>query len=128
MIQAPFPFGEEGTTAWLKAIAEEFGVDDATFEEVTAAPRARARTAIAQASEHLRGKSVFFFPDSQLEIPLARFLTRECGMEAVEVGAALYPQGPRRPRPRPDPRRADHLRRPGRGPATRPRAAPRAPT
>jgi light-independent protochlorophyllide reductase subunit N len=26
------------------------------------------------------------FPDSQLEIPLARFLHRECGMELVEVG------------------------------------------
>ena len=28
----------------------------------------------------------FFFPDSQMEIPLARFLPRECGMTAVEVG------------------------------------------
>ena len=26
-------------------------------------------------------------PDSQLEVPLARFLTRECGMKAVEVGS-----------------------------------------
>ena len=86
-IQAPFPFGEEGTTAWLRAVADEFGVDDETFERVTAAPRARAAKAIAQASEHLRGKSIFFFPDSQLEIPLARFLTRECGMTAIEVGA-----------------------------------------
>jgi light-independent protochlorophyllide reductase subunit N len=86
-VQAPFPFGEEGTTAWLRAVADEFGVDDETFERVTAAPRARAAKAIAQASEHLRGKSIFFFPDSQLEIPLARFLTRECGMTAIEVGA-----------------------------------------
>ncbi|NDD08495.1 MAG: ferredoxin:protochlorophyllide reductase (ATP-dependent) subunit N, partial [Rhodobacteraceae bacterium] len=31
-------------------------------------------------------KSVFFFHDSQLEIPLARFLTVECGMTALEVG------------------------------------------
>jgi light-independent protochlorophyllide reductase subunit N len=105
-IPAPFPFGEEGTTAWLRAIADEFGVDDATFERVTAAPRDRARRAIAQAAEALRGKSVFFFPDSQLEIPLARFLTRECGMTAIEVGApfihktlvgpdlALLPEGP----------------------------------
>jgi light-independent protochlorophyllide reductase subunit N len=90
MIQAPFPFGEEGTTLWLKAIADEFGVDDATFEAVTAAPRARARTAIANASEHLRGKSIFFMPDSQLEIPLARFLVRECGMEAVEIGHPTF--------------------------------------
>ncbi|PJI85897.1 ferredoxin protochlorophyllide reductase subunit N [Yoonia maricola] len=86
-LAAPFPFGDEGTTAWLRAIAIEFGVSEETFEAVTAAPRARARKAIAQAAEALRGKSVFFFPDSQLEIPLARFLTRECGMTAVEVGS-----------------------------------------
>jgi light-independent protochlorophyllide reductase subunit N len=92
-LPAPFPFGEEGTTAWLRAIANEFGVDDATFDRVTAAPRARARKAIAQASESLRGKSIFFFPDSQLEIPLARFLTRECGMTAIEVGAPFIHKG-----------------------------------
>lgn len=86
-LAAPFPFGDEGTTAWLRVIAHEFGVSEETFEAVTAAPRARARKAIAQAAEALRGKSVFFFPDSQLEIPLARFLTRECGMTAVEVGS-----------------------------------------
>ncbi len=86
-IAAPFPFGDEGTTAWLQAIATEFGVSPATFATVTDAPRARARKAIAQAAEHLGGKSVFFFPDSQLEIPLARFLTRECGMTAIEVGS-----------------------------------------
>ncbi|WP_420863945.1 ferredoxin:protochlorophyllide reductase (ATP-dependent) subunit N [Algirhabdus cladophorae] len=86
-IPAPFPFGDEGTTAWLAAVAAEFGVDQETFERVTAAPRARARKAIAAAAADLNGKSIFFFPDSQLEIPLARFLTRECGMEAIEVGA-----------------------------------------
>ncbi len=92
-LQAPFPFGEEGTTAWLAAIAQEFGVDRSTFDQVTAAPRARARKAIAQAAEALRGKSIFFFPDSQLEIPLARFLTRECGMNAIEVGAPFIHKG-----------------------------------
>ncbi|MBR2574108.1 MAG: ferredoxin:protochlorophyllide reductase (ATP-dependent) subunit N [Loktanella sp.] len=86
-LAAPFPFGDEGTTAWLRVIATEFGVSEETFDAVTAAPRARARKAIAQAAEVLRGKSVFFFPDSQLEIPLARFLTRECGMTAIEVGS-----------------------------------------
>ena len=105
-IPAPFPFGEDGTTRWLQAIATEFGVAPALFEAVTAAPRARARRAIAAAAETLAGKSVFFFPDSQLEIPLARFLTAECGMRAVEVGTpflhqaihgpdlALLPAGP----------------------------------
>ncbi|MEM9433376.1 MAG: ferredoxin:protochlorophyllide reductase (ATP-dependent) subunit N [Pseudomonadota bacterium] len=86
-IAAPFPFGEEGTTAWLHAIAQEYGVSSQLFEQVTAAPRARARKAIAAHVPDLNGKSIFFFPDSQLELPLARFLTRECGMTALEVGA-----------------------------------------
>ena len=106
-IAAPFPFGEEGTTLWLKAVADAFGVSRETFDAATAAPRARARKAIAAAAEHLTGKRVFFMPDSQLEVPLARFLTRECGMEALEVGTpflhstimqdelALLPGGPR---------------------------------
>ena len=86
-LPAPFPFGEEGTTAWLQAIATEFGISDAVFDAATAAPRARARKAVAVHAETLAGKSVFFFPDSQMEIPLARFLTRECGMTAIEVGS-----------------------------------------
>ena len=105
-IVAPFPFGEEGTTAWLKAAADTFAVPDGTFERVTEAPRTRARTASAKVAETLRDRSIFFFPDSQLEIPLARFLTRECGMKPIEVGApyihseimssdlALLPEGP----------------------------------
>ena len=85
-IAAPFPFGAEGTTEWLRAVAAEFAVPQALFDAVIAAPRARAEKAVAAATQTLSGKSVFFFPDSQLEIPLARFLTRECGMTAVEVG------------------------------------------
>ena len=85
-IAAPFPFGAEGTTEWLRAVAAEFAVPQALFDAVIAAPRARAEKAVAAAAQTLSGKSVFFFPDSQLEIPLARFLTRECGMTAVEVG------------------------------------------
>ena len=34
----------------------------------------------------LGGKRIFFFPDSQLEVPLARFLARELGMALTEVG------------------------------------------
>jgi light-independent protochlorophyllide reductase subunit N len=92
-IAAPFPFGEAGTTAWLAAVAAEFNVPQATFDAVTAAPRTRATKAIAAHAETLRGKSVFFFPDSQLEIPLARFLTRECGMTAVEIGTPYLHTG-----------------------------------
>jgi light-independent protochlorophyllide reductase subunit N len=83
---APFPFGEEGTTAWLAAAAAAFVVDDRRFAEVTARPRARARDAVQRQARMLAGKSVFFFPDSQLEVPLARFLQRELDMRVVEVG------------------------------------------
>ncbi|MEE2773365.1 MAG: ferredoxin:protochlorophyllide reductase (ATP-dependent) subunit N [Pseudomonadota bacterium] len=86
-IVAPFPFGEQGTTAWLKAIAREFEVERSHFEKVTLAPRNRARKALEAAISLLQDKTVFFFPDSQLEIPLARFLVNECGMNAIEIGS-----------------------------------------
>ncbi|ETX29659.1 ferredoxin:protochlorophyllide reductase (ATP-dependent) subunit N [Roseivivax isoporae] len=85
-VPAPMPFGAEGTTLWLRAVAAEFGIPPEEVDRVTEAPRARARRAVAQAAETLSGRSVFLFPDSQLEVPLARFLTRECGMHAVEIG------------------------------------------
>ncbi len=85
-IAAPFPLGSEGTTAWLRAAAEAFGVSPARFDAATAAGRARAEKAIQRYRPILEGKSVFLFPDSQLEIPLARFLSRELGMRVVEAG------------------------------------------
>lgn len=85
-LAAPFPLGAEGTTGWLAAAAEAFGVPDATFAAATAAGRARAVTALAPYREKLGGKRVFFFPDSQLEVPLSRFLAREVGADLVEVG------------------------------------------
>ena len=86
-IYAPFPFGASGTTAWLKAICDIFRVSKETFEAVTDAPRRRAQIAIEKVSKILTDRSVFFFPDSQLEIPLARFLNQECGMKLIEVGS-----------------------------------------
>ncbi len=85
-LAAPFPLGAEGTTAWLQAAADAFDIADDVFERVTEAPRARAASALARQRLLLAGKSIFFFPDSQLEIPLARFLSRELGMSLVEVG------------------------------------------
>ncbi len=85
-LSALFPLGVEGTTQWLQAAATEFGVPAQTFEEVTAPARQRAAAAVARQRVQLAGKRIFFFPDSQLEIPLARFLSRELGMELVEVG------------------------------------------
>jgi light-independent protochlorophyllide reductase subunit N len=41
---------------------------------------------VARTGATLAGKRIFFFPDSQLEIPLARFAARELAMLPVEVG------------------------------------------
>ena len=86
LLPAPFPLGEEGTTAWLRAAAQAWGIDADTFDRVTAPARERARRALAPLRERLAGKRVFLFPDSQLEPPLARFLARELDMALVEVG------------------------------------------
>ena len=85
-IAAPFPLGVEGTTRWLEAAAEAFGIPATQVERVTASARARAQAALSRLREALQGRSIFFFPDSQLELPLARFLSRELGMRLTEVG------------------------------------------
>ena len=85
-LQAPFPFGAEGTTLWLQAAAQHFGVAPGLFANVTSAPRKRAELALEAQKQKLSGKRIFFFPDSQLEMPLARFASRELGMQLVEVG------------------------------------------
>ncbi len=85
-IPAPFPLGSEGTTLWLKAVAETWGIDAERFDAAIKGPRARAERALEKYRQDLAGKRVFFFPDSQLEVPLARFLARELGVELIEVG------------------------------------------
>jgi light-independent protochlorophyllide reductase subunit N len=84
---APFPLGAEGTTLWLKAAADAWKVEPRRFEAVTRPGSERARQALDRQRFLLSGKRVFFFPDSQLEVPLARFLARELGMQPVEVGS-----------------------------------------
>ncbi|MEM9231603.1 MAG: ferredoxin:protochlorophyllide reductase (ATP-dependent) subunit N [Pseudomonadota bacterium] len=93
VLPAPFPFGADGTAAWLTAGARAMGVAHENIDAVLAVPHRRAADAVARVSRDLRGKRLFFLPDSQLEIPLARFLTRECGMEAVEVGTPYIHRG-----------------------------------
>jgi len=85
-LPAPFPLGVEGTSAWLGAAAAAFGVQPERLAQVVCAPVERARAALARQRALLEGRSIFFFPDSQLEIPLARFLSREMGMRLTEVG------------------------------------------
>ncbi len=85
-IDALFPLGVEGTTSWLTAAARTFRIPASRIEAVLAAPSKRATAALSNIRTVLEGKRLFFFPDSQLEIPLARMLTRELGMHAAEVG------------------------------------------
>ena len=86
LLPALYPFGANGTIAWLRAAATAWGIADDVVDRVTAVPAERARAAVAHYRRRLEGKRMFFFPDSQLEIPLARFLHEECGMELLEVG------------------------------------------
>lgn len=85
-IAAPYPFGIEGTLGWLKAAAQAWNIPEQHFTAITSAPVARAERGLSHYRQRLNGKRITFLPDSQLEIPLARFLQRECGMELLEVG------------------------------------------
>jgi light-independent protochlorophyllide reductase subunit N len=85
-IAAPFPLGVEGTTSWLQAAASAFGISASAFGAATDLPRERGRRAVARYRSELAGKRMFLFPDSQLEIPLARFATRELSMQVIEAG------------------------------------------
>jgi light-independent protochlorophyllide reductase subunit N len=85
-IEALFPFGVEGTSDWVRAAARTFGIDAALTEQVLAPGRERARIALSKLRPQLEGKRITFLPDSQLEVPLARYLQDELGMELVEVG------------------------------------------
>lgn len=106
-LPATFPLGAEGTTRWLRAAAEAWAAPETRIRAVVEPGEARARAALARHRLRLDGQSIFFFPDSQLEIPLARFLSRELGMRPIEVGTpylhrphmaeemALLPEGVR---------------------------------
>lgn len=86
-VASPFPLGAEGSAAWLHAAGAALGLRAETVEQAIAPARRRAEQALAGHRALLAGKRVFFFPDSQLEVPLARFLARELGMLLTEVGS-----------------------------------------
>ena len=85
-IDALFPFGIEGTSNWLHAAAQAFGIGADHVDEVIRPYQERAQKALAHQRDRLTGKTIFFMPDSQLEVPLARFLANELGMVLTEVG------------------------------------------
>jgi light-independent protochlorophyllide reductase subunit N len=90
-VPAPFPLGAEGTTEWFAALWQawerHFGVERTRFANAVGPRRERAARSLARHRSVLAGKRVFLFPDSQLEVPLARFLSRELAMLPTEVGS-----------------------------------------
>jgi light-independent protochlorophyllide reductase subunit N len=92
-IEALFPFGVEGTSDWFHAAAAAFGIPTSHVDAVLAPYRARGEAALLRHRDRLAGRTIFFMPDSQLEVPLARFLSRELGMVLTEVGTPYLHAG-----------------------------------
>ncbi len=86
LIRAPYPFGVEGSRDWMAAAAAACGMAPERVMELLDPLVERGRRALAPHRQLLAGRRLALLPDSQLELPLARFLARECGMELVEVG------------------------------------------
>ena len=92
LVSAPYPLGIEGTLGWFQAAAAEWGHSAETVHEALAIPMARAQKSLAKVRESLQGRTIHFLPDSQLELPLARFLRDECGMSLTEVATPFLDQ------------------------------------
>jgi light-independent protochlorophyllide reductase subunit N len=92
LISAPFPLGAEGSKAWFESVAEAYGVESQRTEQVLELPYQRAKRAVSVHRSKLEGKRIHFLPDSQLEIPMARFLSEECGVGINEVGTPFHDQ------------------------------------
>ena len=86
ILKAPFPLGVDGSKLWIEAAAKSFNIETSLVESTLEPLILRARKALRPYVERLSGKKLFLLPESQLEIPLARFLHMECGMELLEIG------------------------------------------
>ena len=92
LVSAPYPLGIDGTLSWFQAAAAEWGHSAESVRESLAIPIARAEKSLSKVRESLQGRNIHFLPDSQLEIPLARFLRDECGMSLTEVATPYLDQ------------------------------------
>jgi light-independent protochlorophyllide reductase subunit N len=92
LISAPFPLGAEGSKAWFEAVAATYGVDEERVQQVLELPYQRAKRAVSVHRSKLEGKRIHLLPDSQLEIPVARFLSEECGLGINEIGTPFHDQ------------------------------------
>ena len=75
-----------------QAAAAEWGHSAEAVKDALAIPMVRAQKSLARIRESLAGRTIHFLPDSQLEIPLARFLRDECGMSLTEVATPYLDQ------------------------------------
>jgi light-independent protochlorophyllide reductase subunit N len=83
--RSPVPAGRRGHDGMAQISCERVRRQRTSFRRGDR-PVSRARRPLERYRAQLEGKTVFFFPDSQLEVPLARFLARELGMRAIEIG------------------------------------------
>ena len=86
VLATPYPFGADGTRAWLASAASAWKLPQSNFQRVIRPLYERAWQSLENHRQHLANKRVFMLPDSQLEIPLARFLQNEMGMNLSEIG------------------------------------------
>ena len=85
IIKAPYPLGVEGSRIWIEQAAKAFNIEDSLVKDVLNPLVLRGKEALKPYKEKLNGKKLFLLPESQLEIPIARFLSRECGMKLIEI-------------------------------------------
>ena len=85
-IPALFPFGAEGTKDWFMMAGRAFGIEDSRTNLAIGPAYQRATEVVKKFRDVFSGKRLFFFPDSQLEISLARFFSNELGAVLEEVG------------------------------------------
>ena len=88
-LPAPFPLGAEGTTAWLRAAAKAWSVDQNRFEAAIAAPRARARTALEPHRSGSRARASSSFPTPSSKFRSRASLAASSACSLIEVGHAL---------------------------------------
>jgi len=81
LINAPFPIGPDGTTAWIQKIAAVLGLPTFNLKERESIGWKNLQKFVSK----LQHKSLFFMGDNLLEVPLARFLSN-CGMHVLEIG------------------------------------------
>jgi light-independent protochlorophyllide reductase subunit N len=81
LLNSLFPFGPDGTRAFWEDLAALFGQ-----QADLAAREAAAWERIAEHTDLLRDKKVFFTADNLLELPLARFV-RRAGAEVIECSS-----------------------------------------